>query len=145
MTVRGSSNIKNNATPSPAPMTRSNDKDRSNAPFGIMSAAQPPNGRSLFTDPTPSNGTPAKSEGFVGFSGDANAPRKRPIISNNSDDIDWSKTMAGMAAAVHHHPLLGLNLHQLIIKEEVAREQGIRRRRAGQALLCPIAPIEEAI
>ena len=53
--------------------------------------------------------------------------------------------LAGMAAAVHHHPLLGLDLHQLIIEEEVAREQGIRRRRAGRALVCPIAQIEVAI
>ena len=63
--------------------------------------------------------------------------------------ISIGARLAGMAAAVHHrcHALLGLDLHLhlAVIKEEVAREQGIRHRRAGRALVCPIARIAVAV
>ena len=59
--------------------------------------------------------------------------------------ISIGARLAGMVAV---HPLLGLDLHlpaAAIIEEEVAREQGIRHRRAGRALVCPIARIAVAV
>ena len=62
-------------------------------PFGAQSPAPPPNARSLFTDPTPSQGMPVKAtmEGFAGF-GSSNAVAANGIPNSSPSSEDWSKS-----------------------------------------------------